>query len=96
MSEGTSPRKPAEDDTVGDRVSDQVIRLDSQREQRRGVGSPAVDDDELESPVAPEPATLEAPSAQPKAASVTVARPAPAKPRRSLTLIECLPAASEG
>ncbi|TGQ03176.1 HlyD family secretion protein, partial [Mesorhizobium sp. M4B.F.Ca.ET.215.01.1.1] len=33
---------------------------------------------------APEPAKLEAPSAQPKPASVTVAPPAPAQPRRSL------------
>ncbi|MEZ2328817.1 HlyD family secretion protein [Mesorhizobium sp. RCC_202] len=35
--------------------------------------------------MAPEPAALEAPSAQPKPASVTVASPAPVKPRRSLT-----------
>ncbi|NUS19545.1 MAG: HlyD family secretion protein [Mesorhizobium sp.] len=39
----------------------------------------------MEAPVAPEPATLEAPSAKPRPASVTVAPPAPAKPRRSLT-----------
>ncbi|RVD57769.1 HlyD family secretion protein [Mesorhizobium sp. M2D.F.Ca.ET.185.01.1.1] len=81
MSEGTSSRKPA--DQEGERVSDQVIRLDSQREQRRG-NPPVVEDDELEAPVAPEPAKLEAPSAQPKPASVTVAPPAPAQPRRSL------------
>jgi len=84
MSEGTSPRKPADEENVGERVSDQVIRLDSQREQRRGGGNPAIGDDELESPVAPEPAA-EAPSTQPKPASVTVAPPAPVKPRRSLT-----------
>ncbi|TPN84161.1 HlyD family secretion protein [Mesorhizobium sp. CU2] len=83
MSEGTSPRKPAED-TVGDRVSDQVIRLDSQREQRRAP-SPAIEEDELETPVAPEPAALEAPTAPPKPAAVTVAAPAPVKPRRSRT-----------
>jgi len=84
MSESTSTRKPADEDNAGDRASDQVIRLDSEREQRRGA-APVVEDDELEAPVAPEPATLEAPSAQPKSASVTVAPPAPAKPRRSLT-----------
>jgi membrane fusion protein (multidrug efflux system) len=84
MSESTSTRKPADEDIAGDRVSDQVISLDSQREQRRGA-SPVVEDDELETPVAPEPATLEAPSAQPKPASVTVAPPAPVRPRRSLT-----------
>ena len=77
MSEGTSPRKPAGEDIVGERASDQVIRLDSQREQRRGSNPPVVEDDELEAPVAPEPATLEAPSAQPKPASVTVASPLP-------------------
>ncbi|TGR73413.1 HlyD family secretion protein, partial [Mesorhizobium sp. M1C.F.Ca.ET.193.01.1.1] len=60
MSEGTSPRKPADEDIVGERASDQVIRLDSQREQRRGNNPPVVEDDELEAPVAPEPATLEA------------------------------------
>ncbi|TIV56872.1 MAG: HlyD family secretion protein, partial [Mesorhizobium sp.] len=85
MSEGTSPRKPADGENPGERASDQVIRLDSQREQRRGTNPPVVEDDELEAPVAPEPATLEAPSAQPKPASVTVAPPAPVKPRRSLT-----------
>jgi membrane fusion protein (multidrug efflux system) len=82
MSEGTSPRKPA--DAESERASDQVIRLDSQREQRRGNNPPVVEDDELEVPVAPEPAA-EAPSAQPKPAAVTVAPPAPAKPRRSRT-----------
>ncbi|RUX34720.1 HlyD family efflux transporter periplasmic adaptor subunit [Mesorhizobium sp. M2A.F.Ca.ET.042.01.1.1] len=85
MSEGTSPRKPADGENAGERAGDQVIRLDSQREQRRGNNQPVVEDDELEAPVAPEPVTLEAPSAQPKPASVTVAPPAPAKPRRSLT-----------
>jgi len=84
MSESTSTRKPADEDIAGDRVSDQVIRLDSQREQRRGTNQP-IEDDELEAPVAPEPAALEAPSAQPKPAAVKVAPPAPAKPRRSLT-----------
>ncbi|KUM26511.1 hemolysin secretion protein D [Mesorhizobium loti] len=84
MSEPTSPRKPAEGDNAGDRSSDQVIRLDSQREQRRG-GNPAIEDDKLEAAVAPEPATLEAPSAQPKPVPVTTAPPAPGKPRRSLT-----------
>lgn len=78
MSESTSPRKPAEDDDAGGRPSDQVIRLDSQREHRRGVG-PAIEDDGLE------PAKLEAPSAQPKPAAVVIAAPAPAKPRRGLT-----------
>lgn len=78
MSESTSPRKPAEDDDAGGRPSDQVIRLDSQREHRRGVG-PAIEDDGLE------PAKLEAPSAQPKPAAVAIAAPAPAKPRRGLT-----------
>ncbi|MBW8908222.1 MAG: HlyD family secretion protein [Mesorhizobium sp.] len=84
MSESTSTRKPADEDIAGDRVSDQVIRLDSQREQRRST-NPPIEDDELEAPVAPEPAALEAPSAQPKPASVTVAPPVPVKPRRSLT-----------
>lgn len=78
MSESTSPRKPAEDDDAGGRPSDQVIRLDSQREHRRGVG-PVIEDDGLEA------AKLEAPSAQPKPAAVAIAAPAPAKPRRGLT-----------
>ncbi|MDX8510433.1 HlyD family secretion protein [Mesorhizobium captivum] len=84
MSEPTSPRRPAEGDNAGERTSDQVIRLDSQREQRRG-GNPVIEDDKLEALVASEPATLEAPSAQPKPAPVTIAAPVPAKPRRSLT-----------
>ena len=71
MSEGTSSRKPA--DQEGERASDQVIRLDSQREQRRGNTTPVVEDDELEAPVAPEP-VAEAPSAQPKPASSLVSR----------------------
>ncbi|TIP22592.1 MAG: biotin/lipoyl-binding protein, partial [Mesorhizobium sp.] len=84
MSEPASPRKPADGDNAGDRSSDQVIRLDSQREQRRAA-NPGIENDELEAPVAPEPAALEAPSAQPKPAAVTIASPARAKPRRSLT-----------
>lgn len=84
MSEPASSRKPADGDNAGDRSSDQVIRLDSQREQRRAA-NPGIENDELEAPVAPEPAALEAPSAQPKPAAVTIASPARAKPRRSLT-----------
>lgn len=79
MAESTSPRKPAEDQVAPEKGSDQktgdqIIRLDSEREHRR-----------LEVPAAPEPAVLEAPSAQPQPAAVAVAPPAPVKPRRSLT-----------
>jgi membrane fusion protein (multidrug efflux system) len=79
MAESTSPRKPAEDQVAPEKGSDQktgdqIIRLDSEREHRR-----------LEAPAVPEPAVLEAPSAQPQPAAVAVAPPAPVKPRRSLT-----------
>ena len=79
MAESTSPRKPAEDQVAPEKGSDQktgdqIIRLDSEREHRR-----------LEAPATPEPAVLEAPSAQPQPAAVAVAPPAPVKPRRSLT-----------
>ncbi len=83
MAESTSPKKPAGGEPSADRASDQIIRLDSEREQRRA--NTVVDDEELDSPLALEPAALEAPSAQPRQAAVTVAPPAPAKPRRSLT-----------
>jgi len=82
MSESTSPRKPSEEDDAA-KAGDQVIRLDSERQQRRG-GNPVIDDDELEAPVAPEPAALEAPSAPAKPAAVTAAPPAPARHKRSL------------
>ena len=85
MSESTLPRKPGQNAGADERTSDHVIRLDSQREQRRGGANPVIDDDEREVPVAPEPAALEAPAAQPKPAAVTVAAPAHARPRRSLT-----------
>ena len=83
MTEPTSPKKPAGNEPSADRTNDQIIRLDSEREHRRAYT--VIDDDELESPVALEPAALEAPSTQPQQASVGVALPASAKPRRSLT-----------
>src|SRR5258707_313043 len=83
MAESTSPKKPAGGEPSADPASDQIIRLDSEREQRRA--NTVIDDEELESPVALEPAALEAPSTQPRQAAVTVAPPAPVKPRRSLT-----------
>ena len=83
MAESTSPKKPVEEDGASaGRTSDQIIRLDSEREQRR-VNT--VIDDELEAPVALEPTALEAPSKEPQQASVAVAPPGPVKPRRSLT-----------
>jgi len=83
MAESTSPKKPAED--AADRPRDQVIRLDSEREQRRAGA--VIDDGELEAPVALEPAALEAPTKepQPQPAPVIAAPPAPVKPKRSLT-----------
>jgi membrane fusion protein (multidrug efflux system) len=83
MAESTSPKKPAEEPT--DRPRDQIIRLDSEREQRRA--GTVVDDGELETPVALEPAALEAPTKEPlpQPAPVIAAPPAPAKPKRSLT-----------
>ena len=83
MAESTSPKKPAED--TADRPRDQVIRLDSEREQRRA--GTVIDDGELETPVALEPAALEAPTRepQPQPAPVIAAPPAPVKPKRSLT-----------
>ena len=62
MAESTSPKKPAEDAT--DRPRDQIIRLDSEREQRRAGA--VIDDGELETPVALEPAALEAPTKEPQ------------------------------
>ena len=83
MAESISPKKPADDAT--DRPRDQVIRLDSEREQRRA--GTVIDDGELETPVALEPAALEAPTKEPlpQPAPVIAAPPAPAKPKRSLT-----------
>ncbi|TPK95386.1 HlyD family secretion protein [Mesorhizobium sp. B2-4-12] len=85
MAESTSPKKPADKEGVGERASDQVIRLDSEREQRRG--NVVIDNDELEAPVALEPAALEAPSRepQPRQAPVAAVAPGPVKPRRGLT-----------
>ncbi|MFA6153676.1 HlyD family secretion protein [Mesorhizobium sp.] len=83
MAETTSPKKPVKDGSAADRPSDQVIRLDSEREQRRA--STVIDNDELETPVALEPAALEAPPTQPRQDPVAVASAAPVKPRRSLT-----------
>lgn len=82
MAESTSPKKPAED--TADRPRE-VIRLDSEREQRRA--GTVIDDGELETPVALEPAALEAPTRepQPQLAPVIAAPPAPVKPKRSLT-----------
>jgi membrane fusion protein (multidrug efflux system) len=82
MAESTSPKKPAED--TADRPRE-VIRLDSEREQRRA--GTVIDDGELETPVALEPAALEAPTRepQPQPAPVIAAPPAPVKPKRSLT-----------
>jgi membrane fusion protein (multidrug efflux system) len=82
MAESTSPKKPAED--TADRPRE-VIRLDSEREQRRAGA--VIDDGELETPVALEPAALEAPTRepQPQLAPVIAAPPAPVKPKRSLT-----------
>ncbi|UDL87053.1 HlyD family secretion protein [Mesorhizobium sp. PAMC28654] len=91
MTDSTSPKK-YEEEPVGDapsaaRSSDQVIRLASERGQRKA--STVVEDDELEAPVALEPAALEAPSTQPpptqpQQAPVAVAPQVPVKPRRSL------------
>ncbi|MCA0013810.1 HlyD family secretion protein [Mesorhizobium sp. B292B1B] len=94
MAEPTSPKKPAEAEPSAGRTTDQIIRLDSEREQRRA--NTVIDNDELETPVALEPAALEAPSREPQAAKVAAAPAAPAKPRRSLTrpvLFALLPAA---
>ncbi|WP_095083514.1 HlyD family secretion protein [Mesorhizobium sophorae] len=83
MTESTSPKKPGKDEP-SDRKSDQIIRLDSEREQRRA--SAVIADGELETPVALEPVALEAPSKEPQPqAMVAVAPAAPVKPRRSLT-----------
>ncbi|MGO4638855.1 HlyD family secretion protein [Mesorhizobium sp. 2RAF45] len=86
MAESTSPKKPAENDPATGRPGDQIIRLDSEREQRRA--NVVIDNDELEAPVAPQPAALEAPTKepQPQPAPIAVAPPAaaPAKPKRSL------------
>ncbi|TPK65687.1 HlyD family secretion protein [Mesorhizobium sp. B2-4-15] len=85
MAESTSPKRPADKESVGERTGDQVIRLDSEREQRRA--NVVIDNDELEAPVALEPAALEAPSRepQPRQAPVAAVAPGPVKPRRSLT-----------
>ena len=91
MAESTAPRKPAGDSPSADRTSDQVIQLDSEREQRRANtviddDETVIGDDELEVPVALEPAALEAPSREPQQqATVAVAPPAPVKPKRSRT-----------
>lgn len=58
MAESTSPKKPAEDDPSTGRTGDQVIRLDSEREQRRA--NVVIGNDELEAPAALAPAALEA------------------------------------
>ncbi|RUV12136.1 MAG: HlyD family secretion protein, partial [Mesorhizobium sp.] len=61
MAESTSPKKPVEEDgSSAGRAHDQIIRLDSEREQRRA--GTLIGNDELEAPVALEPAALEAPS----------------------------------
>ncbi|TPM40135.1 HlyD family secretion protein [Mesorhizobium sp. B2-3-4] len=89
MAETTSTKKPAEGEPAADRSSDQIIRLDSEREQRRAAA--VIDNDELEAPVALEPAALEAPAREPQPqqapAPAAIAAPAPAavKPKRSLT-----------
>ncbi|RUV37742.1 HlyD family secretion protein [Mesorhizobium sp. M7A.F.Ca.MR.148.00.0.0] len=81
MAESTSPKKPVEEDgSSAGRAHDQIIRLDSEREQRRA--GTLIGNDELEAPVALEPAALEAPSKEPRQATVTVAPPAPVKPKR--------------
>ncbi|RVA88354.1 HlyD family secretion protein, partial [Mesorhizobium sp. M7A.F.Ca.CA.004.01.1.1] len=81
MAESTSPKKPAEEDgSSAGRARDQIIRLDSEREQRRA--GTLIGNDELEAPVALEPAALEAPSKEPRQATVAVAPPAPVKPKR--------------
>ncbi|TGS09699.1 HlyD family secretion protein, partial [Mesorhizobium sp. M1C.F.Ca.ET.187.01.1.1] len=49
MAESTSPKKPAGDETPAGRT-DQIIQLDSEREQRRA--SAVIENDELEGPVA--------------------------------------------
>jgi membrane fusion protein (multidrug efflux system) len=83
MTDSTSPKKPAGDAPSADRKSDQIIRLDSEREQRRA--NTVIIDDELEAPVVLEPAALEAPSKEPQQqTTVAVAPPAPVKPKRSL------------
>ncbi len=86
MAESTSPKKPAENEPSAGGTSDQIIiQLDSEREQRRA--NVVIGKDELDAPVALEPAVLEAPAKepQPQQAPVTVAPPAPAKPRRRMT-----------
>ena len=64
MTDSASPKKyeeePVEGASSAARASDQVIRLDSEREHRKA--NPVVADKELETPVALEPAALEAPS----------------------------------
>ncbi|RUT87310.1 HlyD family secretion protein [Mesorhizobium sp. M7A.T.Ca.US.000.02.1.1] len=81
MAESISPKKPVEEDvSAADRARDQVIRLDSEREQRRA--GTVIDNDELEEPVALEPAALEAPPKEPRQAGVAVSPPAPVKPKR--------------
>ncbi|AGB42924.1 multidrug resistance efflux pump [Mesorhizobium australicum WSM2073] len=84
MAESTYPKKPAGDETPAGRT-DQIIRLDNEREQRRA--NVVIDNDELEAPVALEPAALEAPAKepQPRQTPAAVAPPVPAKPKRSLT-----------
>ncbi|RWF48831.1 MAG: HlyD family secretion protein [Mesorhizobium sp.] len=84
MAESTSPKKPSGDETPAGRT-DQIIQLDSEREQRRA--SAVIENDELEAPVAPEPAALEAPAKEPppRQAPAAVAPPVPVKPKRSLT-----------
>jgi membrane fusion protein (multidrug efflux system) len=83
MAESTSPKVSAEE--LADRPRDQVIRLDSEREQRRA--GTVIDDGELEVPVALEPAALEAPTREPlpQPAPVIAVPPAQVKPKRSLT-----------
>src|SRR4051812_10315502 len=85
MAESTSPKKPAEEQS-SERKTDQIIRLDSEREQRRA--NVVIDDGELEAPIALEPVALEAPAKepQPQQAPAAIAPPAPApvKPKRSL------------
>ncbi|TPK87651.1 HlyD family secretion protein [Mesorhizobium sp. B2-4-13] len=84
MADSTYPKKPAGDETPAGR-SDQIIQLDNEREQRRA--NVVIDNDELETPVALQPAALEAPAKepQPRQAPAAVAPPVPAKPKRSLT-----------
>ncbi|TIT63782.1 MAG: HlyD family secretion protein [Mesorhizobium sp.] len=83
MAESTSPKKPAGDETPAGRT-DQIIQLDSEREQRRATA--VIENDELEAPVALEPAALEAPAKEPppRQAPAAVAPPVPVKPKRSL------------